>query len=345
MNTLVARIFVRSKLRRAAGLAALAAGATVGWLPRGAEAASVPGLDSGLLFPSAGAFLLVSGLLVGALYWRMLRRRRLPTRPTISAESVAAAQLDEFGVHFQPVINLATGDLVGAEALVRWEQPGAEVTTARQFFARAARAGVLDDVVARAMRPACDFARDCLDANAGAFRLHINLSESQLRAGDATVEVLERALRESQLVPWALQVEVPERALVEIGPGVTTTLKAIADLGVNIAIDDFWGQDETYWVLSIPGVTAVKLDLRANTNSETSRASLANAARIAQSRNLTVAAKRVESSFEMEFATDIGCTEVQGHAYGRPMEASEFRSAAIHVPPSTQAEAPTPLAS
>lgn len=291
--------------------------------------------DSSLLVPSLGALMLLAGL-TALMYWRLVRRRRgLPKRPSISNETVAAAQLTEFGVHFQPVVSLATGAIVGAEALVRWEQRGAEVTTARQFFARAANAGILDDVVARAIRPACDFARDCLDDSNGSFRLHINLSKSQLQAGQATLEVIEHALRESQLVPWALQVEVSEQALVEIGPGVSTTLKAMSDLGVHIAIDDFWGQDETYWVLGIPGVTAVKLDLRANTSSDASRASLANAARIAQSRDLIVAAKRVESTFEQDFAAEIGCTEVQGHAYGRPMDAREFKAyAAEELPPS-----------
>lgn len=299
-------------------------------------------VDSTLLVPSLGALMLLTGL-IALVYWRLLRRKRgLPRRPSITNETVAAAQLDEFGVHFQPVVSLATGQIVGAEALVRWEQRGAEVTTARQFFARAANAGILDDVVARAIRPACDFARDCLDASNGSFRLHINLSKSQLQAGQATVEVVEHALRESQLVPWALQVEVPEQALVEIGPGVAATLKAMSDLGVHIAIDDFWGQDETYWVLGIPGVTAVKLDLRANTSSDASRASLANAARIAQSRDLTVAAKRVESTFEQDFAAEIGCTEAQGHAYGRPMEAREFKEHAAEELPQS---APESLAS
>jgi EAL domain-containing protein (putative c-di-GMP-specific phosphodiesterase class I) len=293
------------------------------------------GTNSRLIaFGSGDATLIVGGvasfallLALGVLVLSRRSRRGTSRRRAITSEAVAAAvQLDEFGVHFQPILALATGELIGAEALVRWEQPGgAEAATARQFFSRAASAGVLDDVVAKAMRPACDFARDCLDASPGTFQLHINLSQSQLEAGEATIEVLQRALRESQLVPWAIQVEVPEQALLEIGPGVTATLQAFSALGVNIAIDDFWGQDETYWVLGIPGVSAVKLDLRSNTSNEATRANLANAARIAHTRGLTVAAKRVESSFEMEFAAEIGCSQVQGHAYGRPMPAQEFR--------------------
>ncbi|MCC6236575.1 MAG: EAL domain-containing protein [Dehalococcoidia bacterium] len=338
MTTGVLRTVGLMVLVAALGAPSAVAGATSGTAGDPVRISGALFADASLLAPSLGALVLLAGV-IALVYWRLVRRRRtLPRRPSITSETVAAAQLNEFGVHFQPVVSAASGAIVGAEALVRWEQRGAEVTTARQFFARAANAGILDDVIARAIRPACDFARDCLDATNGSFRLHINLSKSQLQAGQATVEVIEHALRESQLVPWALQVEVPEQALVEIGPSVTATLKAMSDLGVHIAIDDFWGQDETYWVLSIPGVTAVKLDLRANTSGDASRASLANAARIAQTRDLIVGAKRVESTFEQDFAAEIGCTEVQGHAYGRPMDAREFKAyAAEELSPDTLA--------
>jgi EAL domain-containing protein (putative c-di-GMP-specific phosphodiesterase class I) len=106
---------------------------------------------------------------------------------------------------------------------------------------------------------------------------------------------------------------------------------------VNIAIDDFWGEDETYWVLGLPGVTAVKLDLRSNTSSEGTRQLLANAARIAHARGLAVTAKRVESSFEVEFAAELGCEQVQGHAYGRPMPVEGFRLFAAGLPVVAQA--------
>ncbi len=279
----------------------------------------------------AGLLALVGiGLLL--ITQRRARGRRAASVPVTRESIEAAVKLREFGVHFQPVVELATGNVVGAEALVRWEQPGAEAKTARQFFSRAASAGVLDEVMAAALGPACDFARECLDGSTRTFQLHVNLSRSQIEAGSPIVEVLQRALRESQLVPWALQVEVTEQALMEAGPTSMETLKGLSELGLNIAVDDFWGQDETYWVLALPGVTAVKLDLRSNTNNEGTREQLANAARIAHARKLTVTGKRVESSFEVEFATEIGCELVQGHAYGRPMTVEAFRQFVVDGP-------------
>lgn len=285
----------------------------------------------------AGGIALVLALVGvgGSLITRRRTKRQRAASAPVTRESIeAAVKLREFGVHFQPVVELATGNVVGAEALVRWEPPGAEAKTARQFFSRAASAGVLDEVMAAALGPACDFARECLDGSPRAFQLHVNLSRSQVEAGSSIVETLQRALRESQLVPWALQVEITEQALMEAGPPSIATLKGLSELGLNIAVDDFWGQDETYWVLALPGVTAVKLDLRSNTNSEGTREQLANAARIAHARKLTVTGKRVESSFEVEFATEIGCDLVQGHAYGRPMTVEAFREFVVDRPAS-----------
>ncbi|MFN8638442.1 MAG: LysM peptidoglycan-binding domain-containing protein [Dehalococcoidia bacterium] len=271
--------------------------------------------------------LLVIALALALVLVRHRRARRAPADVALTSERVAAAvRLSEFGVHFQPVFDRTSGQVVGAEALVRWEQPGMEAKTARQFFGRAASAGILDVVMTAALGPACEFARECVAATSGRFMLHVNLSQSQLGAGKATVEAIRGALEASEFKPRSLQVEATEQALLEAGPDGMTTLRALADLGVNIAVDDFWGQDEPYWALAIPGVNAVKIDLRSNTANESTREQLANAARIAHGRKLTVTAKRVESSFEVEFAAEVGCDQVQGHAYGKPMSATAFRA-------------------
>lgn len=246
----------------------------------------------------------------------------------VTEESVAAGlRQHEFSMHFQPMIALASGELVGAEALLRWEQPGGpHVATARQFMSKALSAGVLGEMSESAVGPACEFARDFQIEGKRNFFLGVNLSATQLADGIAAVASVREALATSQLPPWCLQLEVPELALIDGPPDLPKTLQRLAKIGVGIVIDDFWAGERPEEILAIPGLTGVKLDVRANTNNEAARAQLQFAAGLAHEYKLTVTAKRVESLFEIEFARELRCELVQGHAYGRPMTAEAFRA-------------------
>ena len=230
-------------------------------------------------------------------------------------------------MHFQPMLALDNGELVGAEALLRWEQPGViEAATARQFMSKAVSAGVLTEMSQSAVGPACEFARDFQIEGKRSFTLGVNLSATQLADGVAAVASVREALATSQLPPWCLQLELPERALLEGAPGLSATLQRLAKLGVGIVIDDFWGSERPDEILATAGLVGVKLDLWSNTNNDDARAQLETAARLARERGLTVTAKRVESLFEIDFARELHCDVVQGHAYGRPMTAEAFRA-------------------
>jgi EAL domain-containing protein (putative c-di-GMP-specific phosphodiesterase class I) len=245
----------------------------------------------------------------------------------LTAESVAEGlRLHEFAMHFQPLIALSTGELVGAEALLRWEQPGGgQVTTARQFMSKALSAGVLNEMSESAVGPACEFACQFQIEGKRAFSLGVNLSATQLADGVAAVASVREALATSQLPPWCLQLELPERALLEGQEDLPRTLQRLAKIGVGIVIDDFWASERPDEILAIPGLSGVKLDVWSNTNNDAARAQLHTAAQLAKERGLVVTAKRVESLFEIEFARELECDWVQGHAYGRPMTADAFR--------------------
>ena len=258
-----------------------------------------------------------------------LRQREAAGAPVaVTEESVAtASRLHEFSMHFQPMLALETGALVGAEALLRWEQPGVtEAATARQFMSKAVSAGVLTEMSESAVGPACEFARAFQVEGQRDFSLGVNLTATQLADGTAAVASVREALATSQLPPWCLQLELPERSLLEGAADLSATLESLAKLGVGIVIDDFWGSERPEEVLATAGLVGVKLDLWSNTNNDDARAQLQTAARLAHGRGLTVTAKRVESLFEIEFARELHCDVVQGHAYGRPMTAEAFRA-------------------
>lgn len=259
----------------------------------------------------------------------------------VTAESVAAGlRQREFNMHFQPIIALATGDLVGAEALLRWEQPGVEeAAPARQFMSKAVTSGVLSEMSESVVGPACEFARDFQIEGKRTFTLGVNLSATQLADGVAAVASVREALATSQLPPWCLLLEVPEHALLAGAPDLPRTLERLAKIGIGVVIDDFWGSERVDQLLATPGLRGVKLDVRSNTNNEATREQLHTAARLARERSLSVTAKRVESLFEIEFARELLCDFVQGHAYGRPMTAQAFRAFADGMPAPGEAAA------
>lgn len=245
-----------------------------------------------------------------------------------TAESVTTGLLQrEFNMHFQPVLSLESGALIGAEALLSWDLPGAaEPAPARQFMSKVMRASVLDQMIWSVVGPACEFARNFQIEGRRSLTFGVNLSATQLADGIAALASVSEALATSQLPPWCLLLEIPEQVLLDGDSGLPATLARLATLDVGIVIDDFWGSDRAAEIIDTPGLRGVKLDLRANTNSEATRDQLVVAAQLAHARSLTVTAKRVESLFEIEFARELGCDFLQGHAYGRPMTAEAFRA-------------------
>jgi EAL domain-containing protein (putative c-di-GMP-specific phosphodiesterase class I) len=246
----------------------------------------------------------------------------------LTGESIAEALAsDEMTLYFQPVFDVADRHIVAVEALLRWERSADDTATARELMPRAMAAGLLRTIDLTLLESACAFTRELQRSGASNVRLVVNVAAQELEPGMGLVGALRRALNESRLMPQWLQVQVSEAALRGRVQDYADTFDALAQLGVGVSIDDFWGGDESEELLLTSHARHVTIDVRANTGSPAAVEALRHAAVLAANRGLSVTAKRIESVDEMAFAESVeGVDSIQGYQVGRPLSQDQFRN-------------------
>ena len=252
---------------------------------------------------------------------------------------------DEFVVHYQPVVDLTTGALVGAEALVRWEHPAAGLVGPDGFIARAEETGVIVPLGAWVLRQACAEAVAWQSASGRALTVAVNVSGRQLREPDF-VDTVRSALRESGLAPGQLFLEMTESMLMERDEAGLAMLATLREDGVHLAIDDFGTGYSSLAALRRLPVDQLKID-------QSFVASLAvddNAATIAwaivhlgHALGLEVLAEGVESAAQRAELVRFGCDLAQGFLFGRGLTV-EAMTALVAEPRRQVAGLPPPRA-
>ena len=238
--------------------------------------------------------------------------RRLDTEQGLQR----AMERGELRVYYQPLVSLASGRVVGSEALVRWEHPDRRVRMAAEFIPEAEASGLIVPLGAWVLKEACRRAREWLDLHPTVrpFQLWVNLSAKQL-ASRALVPLVAETLEETRLRPNELCLEVTESAIM-LEPEVSIDrLRALADLGVTMAIDDFGtGYSSLAYLRRLP-VRLVKLDRSFVEGLGRSREDEAIATAVmslAHTLGKEVVAEGVERPGQLHRLRDLGCDYVQG---------------------------------
>lgn len=234
-----------------------------------------------------------------------------------------ALQREEFCLHYQPQADLASGRIVGFEALLRWRHPDIGVISPAEFVPIIEEIGLIAPLSEWVLRTACAQNRACREANFPPMRTAVNLSPRQLYQ-PGLAEIVGRVLEETGLAPHCLELELTEGALVRNVPATADTLAALNGMGVQIAIDDFGiGYSSLSYLRHFP-INRLKIDktfvdsINTDRNNEAiSRAIIT----LAHSLRLTVIAEGVESEEQLELLRALGCDEVQGYLVSRPVSA------------------------
>jgi diguanylate cyclase (GGDEF)-like protein/PAS domain S-box-containing protein len=269
-------------------------------------------------------------------------------RRSVEAGLRSALERRELALHYQPCLELATGRVVGVEALLRWERPDLGVMSPRDFMALADFTGVLLAVGPWVLATACQQAREWQRRGSRELRLMVNLSAHELQQEALVVEV-EKALAASGLPPDSLHLEVPEGYAMRDLPRTIATLRELRSLGVHLTIDGFGtGMSSLAHLRQLP-VDTLKIDLafvRGATTDADDASVVTAVIAVAHSLGLRVVAQGVETEAQVTLLRSLGCDEVQGYLWSPPLPAAECERILVQgllpAPPPRRAHGASP---
>jgi diguanylate cyclase (GGDEF)-like protein/PAS domain S-box-containing protein len=243
----------------------------------------------------------------------------------LAEELSAGLARKELFLVYQPRIDVATRQVVGAEALLRWNHPRLGMLTPESFLPLADDTGLLVPIGAWVLREACLQGRRWLDAGIQPLTVVVNVTARQLRTGGLAEQVTE-ALAASGLPGGSLLIELPESGVRQIPDALEEAMGRVAATGARLGVDDFGTGYASLPMLQRLRVDTVCIDrqLIAGVPSDGERAGLARALiALARGLNFEVVAKGVENNAQREFLADAGCRVCQGDLFALPGHADE----------------------
>lgn len=241
-------------------------------------------------------------------------------RTAIERDLRNALQKNQLKLHYQPQLDLVTGQVVGVEALLRWQHPERGDISPVEFIPVAESTGLIMPIGEWVMRTACQQARAWQDAGLQPVRVAINLSAVQFRHKNLH-ETITQALFDSHLDPRWLEIELTESLIMKDVRTTIETLQHLHELGVQISIDDFGtGYSSLSYLTRFP-ISKIKLDKSfvRDVDKKDGAAIAHTVITLGHSLNMKVMAEGVETVEQLRFLREHGCNEVQGYYFGRPM--------------------------
>lgn len=242
-----------------------------------------------------------------------------------------ALSQDQFEVYYQPQVLSLTGQVIGLEALLRWNHPTRGPISPAVFIPIAEKSGLIISIGEWVMETACNQVAEWNWRHESSIRIAVNLSAMQFH-DDQLIEKIERILQQTQLSPEMLEVELTESVLMEDHEETIKTLNRLKDMGVQIAIDDFGtGYSSLSYLKQFP-LDRIKIDqsfVRDLEESAESGEITQAIITMARSLNLQVIAEGVETQHQRGFLLTQTCEELQGFYFSKPLPSNEI-SKLIH---------------
>lgn len=249
----------------------------------------------------------------------------------------------EMRLHFQPIVELSTNEVVGVEALVRWQRPGVGLLAPGAFIEVAERTGQIVALGEWVIRQACQAAVELGQARVAPLQVSINVSARQL--SDARlVEIFEAALRDSGCDPSSIVVEVTETALLHDLGAATEVLESIQSLGIDVDLDDFGtGYSSLLYLKHFP-VSRIKIDASFVAGlgvDAADTAIVASTISLAHGVGLIAIAEGVETARQLTMLRQMGCDLAQGYLLCHPLPPEELTTWLHQQVPSRLLSRPT----
>lgn len=252
--------------------------------------------------------------------------RKLDQSVNLSEEMGRALENREFELYYQPQFSTLSQEIVGAEALIRWNHPERGLVSPVEFIPIAEETGAIVDISRWVLREACTQAKRWQSEGLVDFKIAINLSAIHFNAGCVDEDVQD-ALADSKLAPEYLELELTESATSDSVDELVQLMHKWSEQGVKIAIDDFGTGYSNLSQLSEMPINKLKIDqsfVRRLTKSKRQRALVETMILMAKSLDMRVIAEGVEDSSTAEHLNEMGCSLIQGYWIGKPMPAEAF---------------------
>jgi len=232
----------------------------------------------------------------------------------------------ELELYYQPQINILNGKLIGAEALIRWNDPDRGIIPPDNFIPLAEEMGMINDIGKWVLENACTQAKQWQEQGYPPIRISVNLSGCQIKQG-SIVEIVARILKKTKLQPEYLELEILENFVMERPDQGILTIKALRYLGVSLAIDDFGTGYSSLSYLKQLDIDRLKIDrsfVMEIPHNKDDKAIVSTIISMARNLGLSVIAEGVESEDHIKFLSDNNCIEMQGFYFSRPVPCKDF---------------------
>jgi diguanylate cyclase (GGDEF)-like protein/PAS domain S-box-containing protein len=283
-------------------------------------------------------------------FFKPAMNARAVERQSIEEGLRRALERQEFKLYYQPKVNLMTGAITGAEALIRWLHPTRGLVSPADFIPVAEDCGLILPIGAWVLREACKQAQAWIDVGLPAITMAVNVSAMEFRDKNFLAGLV-AILAETGFDPRSLELELTESVLMKHAASTATILRTLRESGIRVAVDDFGtGYSSLSYLQKFP-IDAVKIDqsfIRQISTAGDDTTIVKAVIGMARGLKLRVIAEGVETQEEAAFLRAYRCEEAQGYFFSRPVPAQQFamflkngmpKSNVVNLRPSTVAAA------
>lgn len=237
-----------------------------------------------------------------------------------------ALERNELALVYQPQISLASGHIIGLEALLRWNQPEMGMISPAVFIPLSEQTGLINSIGEWVLRTACRQNKQWQDMGLPQIRMAVNVSVNQFRNPDLVGQI-KRILEETQLNPRYLELEITESIAINEANYIIDVMSNLKKLGVSISIDDFGTEYSSLSRLKMLPIDRLKMDMQfvhGIDSGSKEQAITKVIISLAKNLGIKVVAEGVETEHQLAFLSQRMCDEVQGFYYYKPMPAYEL---------------------
>ena len=247
-----------------------------------------------------------------------------------------AVNQDHLLLYYQPQVDVVRGEVIGAEALIRWQHPEWGLVSPAQFIPIAEESGLMGPIGLWVLRRALRDRRVWEQAGHGGLRVAVNVSAQQLSMAGFAAEV-GRVLAEEGVGSGSLEIEITESVALGEAEAIRRNLDSLRHFGVGVALDDFGTGYSSLTLLQSLPVDTLKIDrsfVSRLHNDPTTRLIVSSLIQMATGLGISTLAEGVESDDDLAQLDSLGCQQLQGYLLGKPMPADELlRSLEAPDPP------------